>query len=162
MEFKERLRYLRKEKGWTQGELASLLNYGYTAISNYESGRNEPSIKDLKKIAKVFNVSMDYLICVNDERNPFTESKDAEDFINLKNNYLLLNDKSKSELASYIEWLIERQNRNVQSARRNASPLPVSLKVAEPKSTYKTKKLTPEEIAALRRQETNPETKKEP
>ena len=62
MDFKERLKSLRKEKGITQGQLAEILNYGYTAISNYESGRNEPSIKDIKKISDFFDVSVDYLL----------------------------------------------------------------------------------------------------
>ena len=66
LEFKERLKSLRKERKLTQSALGSILNYGYTAISNYESGRNEPSITDLKKIAEFFDVSMDYLLCVND------------------------------------------------------------------------------------------------
>ena len=73
LEFKERLKSLRKERKLTQSALGSILNYGYTAISNYESGRNEPSITDLKKIAEFFDVSMDYLLCVNDIRNPYVE-----------------------------------------------------------------------------------------
>ena len=66
MEFRERLKFLRENyyvngKKLTQTQLANILGYGYTAISNYESGRNEPSINDLKKIADFFNVSLDYL-----------------------------------------------------------------------------------------------------
>ncbi len=72
MEFRERLKFLRenylvKGKKLTQTQLASILGYGYTAISNYESGRNEPSIRDLKKIADFFNVSLDYLLCNTDD-----------------------------------------------------------------------------------------------
>ena len=47
--------------------MANILGYGYTAISNYESGRNEPSINDLKKIADFFNVSLDYLLCTTND-----------------------------------------------------------------------------------------------
>ena len=43
-EFKDRLKMLRKEKKLTQVKLGEMLNYGYTAIANYESGRNQPSI----------------------------------------------------------------------------------------------------------------------
>lgn len=39
-----------------------MLHYGYTAIANYESGRNEPSIRDLIRLADYFQVSVDYLI----------------------------------------------------------------------------------------------------
>ncbi|MCJ7856149.1 helix-turn-helix domain-containing protein [Lachnospiraceae bacterium NSJ-143] len=72
MEFRERLKLLRENyyvngKKLTQTQLANILGYGYTAISNYESGRNEPSINDLKKIADFFNVSLDYLLCTTND-----------------------------------------------------------------------------------------------
>ena len=54
MEFKDRLKMLRKEHRYTQVKLGEMLNYGYTAIANYESGRNQPSIPDLKKIASIY------------------------------------------------------------------------------------------------------------
>ena len=72
MEFRERLKFLRENyyingKKLTQTQLANILGYGYTAISNYESGRNEPSISDLNKIAGFFNVSLDYLLCTTND-----------------------------------------------------------------------------------------------
>lgn len=66
MEFKDRLKKLREEKGLTQKKLASLLNYSYTAIANYESGRNQPKISDLIRLADILNVSVDYLLGVSD------------------------------------------------------------------------------------------------
>lgn len=62
MEFKTRLKELRKERKLTQVRLGSKLNYGYTAIANYESGRNQPNISDLIKLANFLQVSVDYLI----------------------------------------------------------------------------------------------------
>lgn len=60
----------------TQNKLAAVLKYGYSAISNYESGRNEPSIKDLSILANFFNVSLDYLLGASIERQryPFDQS----------------------------------------------------------------------------------------
>ncbi len=60
--FSERLRALRTGRNISQERLAKELNYGYTAIANYESGRNEPSIAGLRSIADFFDVSVDYLI----------------------------------------------------------------------------------------------------
>ena len=62
MEFPKRLKALRKEKKITQVKLASKLHYGYTTIANYESGRNQPNIGDLTKLANTLNVSIDYLV----------------------------------------------------------------------------------------------------
>lgn len=68
MKFSQRLKELRKEKNLTQVELGSMLNYGYTAIANYENGRNHPSLKDIIRIANIFDVSVDYLIGNSDVR----------------------------------------------------------------------------------------------
>lgn len=62
MTFKKIIKKLRTEKGLTQIELAEILKYGRTAISNYESGRSHPSFQDLERIANYFNVSTDYLL----------------------------------------------------------------------------------------------------
>lgn len=69
MKFKERLKELRKEKKLTQTKLASELNYGYTAIANYESGRNQPNLSDLIKLANFLQVSVDYLLGNSDVRH---------------------------------------------------------------------------------------------
>ena len=60
--FPERLKELRKTRGVNQTELSAYLNYGYTAIANYESGRNEPAFDTICKIADYFDVTVDYLI----------------------------------------------------------------------------------------------------
>ena len=50
-EFAANLKQFRKRKKYSQATLARKLNYGHMTIANYESGRNEPSIDDLIKIA---------------------------------------------------------------------------------------------------------------
>lgn len=62
MEFNEKLLTLRKQKGWTQEELAEALFVSRTAISKWESGRGYPSIDSLKAISKLFSVSIDELL----------------------------------------------------------------------------------------------------
>lgn len=66
MDFSERLKQLRKERGYKQSVVAHALNYGYTAIANYESGRNQPSINDLIRLAELFDVTVDYLVGASD------------------------------------------------------------------------------------------------
>lgn len=61
-DFAQNLKKFRKQKKYSQMELARELNYGYTAIANYESGRNEPSFDDLIKLAKILEVTIDELI----------------------------------------------------------------------------------------------------
>ncbi len=111
MEFKDRLKALRKEKRLTQVKLGEMLNYGYTAIANYESGRNQPSIPDLKKIASIFNVSMDYLLGVNDIRHPYVIDDETAKFNEFRRYYAMLNEDSKDDLLLYMQFLVDREVR---------------------------------------------------
>ena len=56
-----KLKTLRKEQGYTQEQLADILNLARSSISNYENGINEPSISILVAIADLYNVSLDWL-----------------------------------------------------------------------------------------------------
>ena len=61
---------LRKSKGLTQKELAKALDVTQTAITYWETGKREPSIEMLEKIANYFDVSLDYLFTAQtDKRN---------------------------------------------------------------------------------------------
>ena len=69
MEFKDRIKELRKERDMTQGDLAELLGFKtYTTISKWESGDNLPRGKELKIMANFFNASSDYILGISDTR----------------------------------------------------------------------------------------------
>ena len=53
---------LRKEKDWSQSELASISSVSREMIGKYERGEAVPSIEAAKKIADAFEVSLDYLV----------------------------------------------------------------------------------------------------
>lgn len=53
---------LRKEKGWTQNELAYKLQVSDKAISKWESNKGDPSIEFLPALAELFGVTLDYLM----------------------------------------------------------------------------------------------------
>ena len=77
--FKKRLKELRIEKGLIQKELADILHLQNTAISKYELGERKPDQEILIKIAKYFNVSLDYLMGNSDVRNPYKEDKELDE-----------------------------------------------------------------------------------
>lgn len=139
MEFKDRLKMLRKENRYTQVKLGEMLNYGYTAIANYESGRNQPSIPDLKKIASIFNVSMDYLLGVNDIRHPYVIDDETAEFNEFRRHYAMLNEDSKDELMLYMQFLIDRQSKLEQRSSREygeAEPRSTALRAAQKPDDY--------------------------
>ena len=59
--FGERLKALRLEKGLGQIRLANELRVSKSVISLWENGGSEPTLSNLVKVAKYFNVSIDYL-----------------------------------------------------------------------------------------------------
>lgn len=89
--FGERLRHLRKSVGLQQGELGEIFGLSPSAIGSYERGLREPSYKHLIAFAKHFNVSLDYLLGVTDERMTLDEyiRKGSVDLFDIMNKYEL-------------------------------------------------------------------------
>ena len=139
MEFRERLKALRKEIGMTQIELGEKLNYGSTAIANYEAGRNQPSIPDLMKIASIFDVSMDYLLCVSDIRHPYEVSEETVAMHKFHQYYTQLNEESKKELFTYMRYLVYKQEDTPvkDKAYGEQEVKPILLKASQKSEEYK-------------------------
>ena len=66
--FSRNLKALRLEGELTQAELAKELNISRDAVSSYESGRRQPDLNLLVKIAAFFGVSVDYLLGLSGEK----------------------------------------------------------------------------------------------
>ncbi len=62
MNFGEKLKLLRYERGLTQDDLGYILNVSKSCVSYYESGAIQPSIDILISISSFFKVSIDFLI----------------------------------------------------------------------------------------------------
>lgn len=85
----DRLSELRRDFGYTQEDLSLLLKINRSSISNYEQGINEPSLSTIVKLANLYNVSTDYLLCRTKEKNNFNLlSKDNKELILRFNNLL--------------------------------------------------------------------------
>lgn len=57
-----RIRDIRIKSGISQEQLAGYLGISAATLSRYESMQNIPKLSIIVSIAKVFNVSLDYLI----------------------------------------------------------------------------------------------------
>ena len=68
-EFPQRLKHLRQNKGWSQGQLAKKLDVDTQRISKYEMGANSPPSDMMIRFAHIFEVSLDYLMCGQEEPN---------------------------------------------------------------------------------------------
>lgn len=88
MNFAEKLKTLRKEKGISQETFAEKINVSRQAITKWESGTGLPDIENLIAISSLFNESLDSLLCEEKSiisRNEFLyESRTAYDLDGLK------------------------------------------------------------------------------
>jgi len=58
----DKISTLRKERKWSQTELAKQIDASREIIGKYERGENLPSIEMALKMAKAFGVTVDYLV----------------------------------------------------------------------------------------------------
>ena len=70
MHFAAHLVRLRKQRGWTQQNLADALELNLTQVKRYETAASQPSLDALKKIALTLSVTLDELVFGDAERGP--------------------------------------------------------------------------------------------
>lgn len=70
-----RIKELREDNDLTQAQVAKQLNISRTSYGHYETGRREISIEALKKLAKLYHVSVDYLIEKTDDSPQFNKTE---------------------------------------------------------------------------------------
>lgn len=58
-----RLKELRMERSWTQGQLAKKMGVTRTAVVKWESGKAYPTTEKLIELARIFECTIDYLLC---------------------------------------------------------------------------------------------------
>lgn len=78
--FMKRLKLLRKESSTTQPELAKVLGVSKGAVGHWEIGTREPNLETVSALARIFKVSVDYLMGVSD----FRQENEAVDYLLIK------------------------------------------------------------------------------
>lgn len=66
MDYINKIRELRKERGYSQADIAEILETTQQHYSCYENGKNEMPIRHLIKICQFFHVSADWLLGLNE------------------------------------------------------------------------------------------------
>lgn len=79
--FGERLKQIRSEKHMTQRDTAKALGVTPASLSAYEKGNQLPSITVAIKTARFFNVSLDWLVGINDTLDPFDNVVNVEELL---------------------------------------------------------------------------------
>lgn len=98
----ERLLDLRKDAGLTQDELAAILKINKHSISSYERGKSEPPDAIKIEIARYFKVSVDYLLGLTDNPNPYDGQRNV---LQIPAGFPA---KAQESLTDYMEFLKSR------------------------------------------------------
>ncbi len=108
MELFEKIKQARKEKGFSQKQLAGLADLNMNLISKYETNNVTPTIESLKKIAKALEISTDYLLFDDAPKDGVTKLKDLslfEKFKTIEN----LDEESRRTIENVIDAVIVKK-----------------------------------------------------
>lgn len=94
----ERLQELRKDKKLTQKQLGKLIGASERTISSYERGEISPQVEKLIMIARILDISIDYICGITDDEIPATRKH----HIPLPRNY---SEEFRQEALKQIELL---------------------------------------------------------
>jgi Predicted transcriptional regulators len=98
----------------TQKELADILGLKPTAICNYESRRNEPSIEKIVALSEYFDVSCDYLLGVSDAYLPVYNNGPDNEIVDFFQLYQRLNKENIIEVKNYMKYLLYKQEKSTK------------------------------------------------
>lgn len=100
---------LRNEQGLSQKELAEGIGVSQSAIAKIEPGRNEATASTVRKPAKFFGVSTDYLLELEDDFGARQTSAAADSERELLKNFRKLSPELRALAAETIRlWAKER------------------------------------------------------
>ena len=95
LNFGKRLRELREKSGQTQKQLAEYLQVTPQAYSQYERDQRRPDYEQLIRLAKLYRVSLDYLV----------EGKEPQHYPGMPEGCEDFPPEAQEELLSYIDFL---------------------------------------------------------
>lgn len=103
--FGERLAKLRAEHGWRQADLGEQLGIHRSVVAHYESGRASPSIPVLKKLADVFQVSLDWLLLDDALSRDVIHDRELLEYFGKSDR---LDRRERSQIKDFIDGVLAR------------------------------------------------------
>ena len=103
MELADKIILLRKQKGWSQEELAAQMNVSRQSVSKWESGASVPDIDKILLISQIFGITTDYLLKndVEDTEHPETEADEKGNV--KKHKEILKHHVTRQEAMDFLE-----------------------------------------------------------
>lgn len=126
MSISERLIEIRKNNGYTRTRLADELGKPYRTITNYETGEREPGHDYIIQIAKMFNVTTDYILGLSDNPHITSDNKQTR----LTSNAEIIHIKKYRALDTYgqeaVSGLLETEYKRCQEQDKEKLSTPLT------------------------------------
>lgn len=103
-----KIKKLREERRLTQKELAEEMGLAQSTIAMIENDKKEGSTKTLKKLADFFNVTLDYLLSEDKEKDKINEYEEQNKIFFSK--FGKLSSKDRNKIIKMIEIFEEETN----------------------------------------------------
>lgn len=103
----ERIKTLRENKGMSQQRLAFELNVTQSMLSKYERGKTEPDVTIIRRLAKFFYVSSDYLLELSDDKINIPSFGLTDDEKEVLFGFKRLDSVQKQKLQAYLKGLLQ-------------------------------------------------------
>lgn len=116
MTFGDKLREARKNKGYTQEQIAGLLGIAKSTYTGYEKGVREPDLFKIKRLVEVLDVDSSWLLGVDDSPSNIT----AAEYQAIKK-YRALDERGKMAVDSTLAREYEISSRNAAAVVSDAA-----------------------------------------
>ena len=109
MTFGQRLRKARKERGFTQKQLADLIDAKHNSVSDWENDKNKPDPDTIEYICGALDIPVSFLFSdsIQIKKSPEPTDIDSEDLHPLLKIYEQLNVDGQNRLMEYAQDLAE-------------------------------------------------------
>ncbi len=108
MYFYQRLRDLREDFDKTQKEIADYLGIVSTQYQRYESGKREIPYHMVISLSKLYNVSVDYISGITNEKTGLSKNSLDDAEILLVTNFRQLDSISKGRILERIDMMLKK------------------------------------------------------
>lgn len=118
MRIYQRLKDLREDKDMNQKEIGEIIGTSGNYYGDYEKGKRDIPTERMIMLAQFYNVSMDYITGLTNDKGGLHKNTTAES--NLLNKYNALSDIRKGRVLQLLEILTEEQQNEEYQARGTA------------------------------------------
>lgn len=115
LEFGNRIKNIREERGFKQGQLADHIGISRQSMSNYESGKSSPDVTVVVKLAEAFNCTTDYLLGLAEHSNEKRRQEYDEELRILTRSINKLPESLRVDWLELFAGIAENMSQDLQS-----------------------------------------------